>query len=446
MNETDNVDLTRVTSGTVMGELIRRYWIPAFLKEELPYPGCPPVRITLLGEQLVGFRDGEGRVGLIDEFCAHRNVSLFFGRAEDCGIRCPYHGWKYDPSGQCVETPNEPPESRLREKVRLTAYPCAERGGMIWTYMGPPDLEPALPEFEWAMVPDDHRYATKRHQETNFFQPIEGNIDNSHVPFLHSDLYGSVPTPGMTPFWAAPQTAEDDGVMTGILGDKRSDQAQMGPARIYVEPTDCGIMVASRRKTGESESYWRFNQFILPFYCVIAPIDPSERKISVQFNVPIDDENTFAYAVDYCPDHPFTQEDIEYYRNGGSIQPIMIPGTFLAKQNKGNGYLLSRELQRAGNLTGVGTIAMQDGAVQESMGAITDRSREQLGSADLGVDTARRTALAAARAVANGDADPPGIAPKEHQLRAASVFLDDDADWNTSRLSLCDTSPGEVRD
>lgn len=440
MNEGDNWELTRVGVGTVMGEFVRRYWVPVFLKEELPYPGCAPVRTSVLGERLVGFRDGRGQVGLVDEFCAHRNVSLFFGRPEDCGIRCSYHGWKYDVAGQCVDMPNEPADSRFRENIRLTAYPCEERGGVVWAYMGPAECKPALPEFEWAMVPESHRYITKRIQETNFFQPIEGNIDNSHVGFLHSDRFGARPVPGLTPFWAAAPTEGNGEVMSGVLGDKRSDQAQMGPAKLFVEPTDAGIMVASRRQTSDSEYYWRFNQFILPFHCMIAPVDPLDRKISVQINVPLDDENTWTYALEYCPDRPFTSDEIEYYRAGGSIQPVMIPGTFTAQQNKSNGYMMSRELQRAGNLSGVPTIAMQDGAVQESMGAITDRTREHLGSADIGVVTARRVVLAAARALSKDNTTPPGIDPASQHLRAASVFLPNDADWQQTRTSLCNTT------
>jgi phthalate 4,5-dioxygenase oxygenase subunit len=440
MNEVDNRDLTRVSAGTVMGELIRRYWVPVFLKNELPFPGCPPVRVTILGELLVGFRDGHGQVGLIEEFCAHRNVSLFLGAVEDCGLRCAYHGWKYDSTGQCIETPNEPPESRFRENVKLTAYPCEERGGIIWAYMGPAELKPALPEFEFAMVPDDHRFTSKRHGETNFFQPIEGNIDNSHVGILHSDLYGSVPLPGMTPVWAADQGGADE-VMTGILGDKGTDQSVLGPAHLFVEPTAAGVMVGSRRARPDGDYYWRFNQFMMPFYCFIAPIDPTDRRISVQINVPVDDENTWTWAIDYCPDRPFTSDEIEYYRTGGSIQPVLIPGTFIAKQNRSNGYLQSRELQRAGNLSGVATIAMQDGAVQESMGAITDRTRERLGSSDAGVVAARETALDAARALANDGIEPPAVDPVDQRLRAASVFLTEEVDWSETWRLLCEVSP-----
>ena len=165
-----------------MGALLRRYWIPFLLSEELPEPECPPVRVKLLSERLIAFRDTEGRLGLIDEFCAHRGVSLWFGRNEQSGIRCPYHGWKYDVTGQCVDVPSEPQESGFCKKIKLKSYPCVERGGIIWAYMGPPAEQPPAPEFEWASLPASHCYTTKRLQECNFLQAMEGGIDS--VTFL----------------------------------------------------------------------------------------------------------------------------------------------------------------------------------------------------------------------------------------------------------------------
>ena len=182
--------VTRTGPGTPMGAMLRRYWIPFLLSEELPEPECPPVRVKLLSERLLVFRDSEGRLGLIDEFCAHRGVSLWFGRNEQSGIRCPYHGWKYDVTGQCVEVPSEPVESGFCNKIRLKSYPCVERGGIVWAYMGPPAEQPPVPAFEWANLPTSHCYITKRWQECNYLQAMEGGVDSSHVSFLHSsDLH-----------------------------------------------------------------------------------------------------------------------------------------------------------------------------------------------------------------------------------------------------------------
>src|SRR5712692_11719226 len=154
--------LTRIGSDTPMGRTMRLYWIPACLASEIADPDCPPVRVRLLGEDLVAFRDSDGRIGLLDELCAHRRVSLFFGRNEECGLRCVYHGWKYDVAGNCVDQLNEPPASTFKDKIRLTAYPVREAGGVLWAYLGPPEQRPAVPELEWTRVPEGHRYVTKR--------------------------------------------------------------------------------------------------------------------------------------------------------------------------------------------------------------------------------------------------------------------------------------------
>ena len=149
--------LTLTDPGAPMGTLMRRYWIPALLSSEIPEPDCPPVRLKLLSERLIAFRDTAGCVGVMDEFCAHRGVSLWFGRNEEHGLRCPYHGWKYDVNGQCVEVPSEPAESGFCKKVKLTSYPCVEMGDVVWIYMGPAEKKPPLPNFEWATVPAGSR-------------------------------------------------------------------------------------------------------------------------------------------------------------------------------------------------------------------------------------------------------------------------------------------------
>src|SRR5262249_43647180 len=185
--------LTQTGPSTAMGQLFRAYWLPALLDEELPENDCPPVRVKLLSERLDAFRDSNGRYGLVDEFCAHRGVSLWFGRNEEAGLRCPYHGWKYDVTGQCIEVPSEPLESGFCQKIKLKSYPLVKRGPVLWTYMGPPEKPPPLPEWEFATVPVDHTFASKRLQECNWLQAMEGGIDSSHVSFLHRADLGSDP-------------------------------------------------------------------------------------------------------------------------------------------------------------------------------------------------------------------------------------------------------------
>src|SRR4051812_4507368 len=178
LSKENNETLSRVGPGTPMGALLRRYWLPLLLSSELPEGDGAPLRVKHLSETLIAFRDTDGQVGLVAENCPHRGASLFFGRNEEAGLRCVYHGWKFDSSGSCVDMPNEPPESNFKHKVKVTAYPCRERNGIIWAYLGPVGDEPPLPEIEWAVLPESQRYISKRVQECSWVQGFEGGIDS----------------------------------------------------------------------------------------------------------------------------------------------------------------------------------------------------------------------------------------------------------------------------
>src|SRR5580658_9790204 len=167
ITEEMNERLTRVGPGTPMGEVFRRYWIPACLSEEIPEPDCPPIRVRMLCEDLVAFRDSSGEVGLVEAYCAHRRAPLFFGRNEECGLRCVYHGWKFDVDGACVDLPSEPADSPLKQGAAIKAYPAVERGGMVWAYLGPPRLRPPEPDYEWTRAPATHRAVSKTLQSSN---------------------------------------------------------------------------------------------------------------------------------------------------------------------------------------------------------------------------------------------------------------------------------------
>ena len=188
LSKEDNELLTQVNPGTPMGNLIRRYWVPALLSEEVPQPDCPPVRVRMLGEELVAFRDSEGRIGLLGERCAHRGTSLFYGRNEDCGLRCIYHGWKYGVDGHVLDMPAEPGDSDFKKKLRHTAYPTHEAGGVIYAYLGPRDKMPLFPNYEWTQVPLDQTYVTKCLLECNYLQGLEGECDSSHLSFSIAHL------------------------------------------------------------------------------------------------------------------------------------------------------------------------------------------------------------------------------------------------------------------
>src|SRR5437016_3339045 len=193
----ENELITRVGPGTPMGNTMRRYWIPACLASEIAEPDCPPVRVRLLGEDLVAFRDSDGRIGLLDEFCAHRRVSLFYGRNEECGLRCVYHGWKYDADGKVLDTPAET-DSNMRLRLRHTAYPTHEAAGMVFAYLGPSEKAPLFPAYSWAEVPLDRVAVTKSLQDCNYLQGLEGECDSSHLTFLHRTL-ADVNNPRMKP-------------------------------------------------------------------------------------------------------------------------------------------------------------------------------------------------------------------------------------------------------
>src|SRR5713101_3193614 len=378
--------LTQTGPATPLGELLRRYWVPALLSEELPAPDCPPVRVKLLSERLIAFRDSAGKLGLIDEFCAHRGVSLYFGRNEECGLRCPYHGWKYDNMGHCLEVPSEPEDSNFKKKVKLKAYPCVEQGGVIWAYMGPPELKPALPALEWATVPADQRFVSKRLQESNYLQALEGGLDSSHVSFLHSGELHSDPLHRDT---------------------KGAHYQQDRQPTFEVIESPGGLYIGARRNAEPGHYYWRVTQWIMPWYTMVPPY--GDNALNAHAWVPIDDENCFTWSFTYHPTRPLSAMELDTMRNGGGIHVELIPGTFRPIVNKDNDYMIDRRAQKAGRtLSGVKGIAMQDAAVQESMGPIQDRTKENLVSTDNAIIMARHRLRRAALALPGG-ATPPGL-------------------------------------
>jgi phthalate 4,5-dioxygenase oxygenase subunit len=386
-----NEFLTRTGPGTPMGDLFRQYWMPALLSEELPEPDCAPVRIKLLSERLLAFRDSEGRLGLIDEFCAHRGVSLWFGRNEESGLRCPYHGWKYDITGQCVDVPSEPVESGYCEKIKLKSYPLVERGGVLWTYMGPPVSQPPLPEFEFAMVGPKHRYISKRIQECNFLHRGAFARDPLRKDAVKSMQYN------LQDFQVKSEVVESDG----------------------------GLLIGVRRNAENGNYYWRITQWVMPCFTSIPP--RADHPVHGHFWIPMDDENCWVWNYDYHPMRELTDEEFQAMKNGYSIHTKLIPGTFIPVQNKGNDYLMNRAAQKAGLVfSGIEGIAIQDSSVQESMGPIQDRSKEFLVATDRAIVKARQRLRKAAEAVQKG-VPPPGLDPATHRVLPPDVAFKDGA-------------------
>ena len=404
-----------------MGDLFRRYWMPALLAEELPENDCPPVRVKILSERLIAFRDTRGRYGLMDEFCAHRGVSLWFGRNEECGLRCPYHGWKYDVTGQCVDVPSEPETGNFAANVKLRSYPLVKVGDILWTYMGPPDAQPPLPEFEFVHVPEEQTYTSKRWQECNWLQALEGGIDSSHVSFLHSGQLNSDP----------------------LFKGSKGNQYNVGDLKPFFEVADTegGLFVAARRNAEEGHYYWRITPWVMPSFTMVPP--RGDHHVHGHIWVPIDDENCWVYTFDYHPARALTQTERQAMLDGYGVHSENIPGTYRPLANKDNDYLMDREAQRRNeHFSGIKGIAMQDASLQESMGPIVDRTKERLVATDSGIIKARQKLRKAAIALAEQGVTPPGVDPEHQRIRSVSIVLPKDESFMESTAEAVRVKPG----
>ena len=367
LSKEENEALTRSGPGTLMGNLFRRFWLPALLPSELPQPDCPPIRFRILGEDLVAFRDTEGKVGFFKQSCPHRGASMFFGRNEESGLRCVYHGWKFDVDGTCVDMPSEPAESNFKNKVRITAYASAEASGLVWIYMGPKEKQPPLPQYEWTLRDLPNLKVYKWMQESNYTQGIEGDLDTAHLNFLHRSF-----------------------VRQG-LAQSRGVNLDIGP-KLQVKETDFGFVYGGRRETNDGKYYWRVTAHIQPFF---TEIPGAGWEGSGSFVVPVDDENSWWFTISPPGFRPAAgQPDREHV--------VLIPGTFRQTNNSSNDYMIDREMQRSVNYTGLLGNRIQDAAVTESMGAIYDRRDEHLGTTDQAIIFFRRQLLKWARQLEQG--------------------------------------------
>ena len=411
--------LTRTGPGTPMGNLMRRYWVPALLCSEIAKPDCPPVRVKLLGERLLAFRDSAGRPALVEEFCAHRGASLFLGRNEEGGIRCSYHGWKYDVNGQCVELPSAP---QIAQKVRIKAYPCVERGDVVWAYMGPPEKRPQPPEVEWCLVPPSHRYVSKRIQQCGYLQAMEGGIDTTHASWVHRYELDIDPM--------HKQAAANK----YIKADRN--------AVFDIEEVPHGLTIFGRRN-GEADSYyWRITQWVFPWYTLIPPFGP--HALGAHIWVPIDDENCWAWNINFFPDKPLPEDELRAMKEGKGIHCQYVPGTFVPVANPDNDWLIDRSAQESRqSFSGVEGFAIQDAALQESMGPIQDYSREFLVPTDKAIVMARRRLVRALQDLEKG-IEPPALDAKTQRVRSASVLLDRTIkapEWSKAALGDIEKEP-----
>jgi len=425
--------ITRVGRGTPMGEAMRRFWLPALLSTEVLRDG-PPLRLRILGEDLVAFRDTDGQVGIIDAFCPHKRAPLFFGRNEKCGLRCVYHGWKFDVHGQCLDIPNIiPPDNydTLVRRMRITAYETAEAGGVVWAYMGPAEKKPALPRMEWMGLPADHVHVSRWLQRSNWLQGMEGELDTAHISFLH---------------------------VSGSMGDTLSrgaTLAQDGAPVIFIKDTDYGFFYAARRRF-ENQFYWRISHWLLPMWSAVPPTPDFYFGHGRGWS-PVDDYMTTTFAYRYRVDGPLDDQDMKEINEGVSFPPLMkrtsvempnghLIDTYVPIANKANDYMIDRDLQRTSSFTGIFGINAQDRGLQESMPGmpgdrpgIVDRTGEHLVASDMPVSTARRKLVRMALDVQKGVEPVAARSPDSYQVRALaklSPIADFDEFLQTIELDL----------
>jgi phthalate 4,5-dioxygenase len=389
----DSDDLLRVGAGTVMGETMRQYWIPAAVSSELECDGAP-MRLMLLGEKLIAFRDSSGRVGVMDHRCPHRCASLFLGRNEENGIRCIYHGWKYDAAGNCVDMPNAPPHQDYKDKVKAKAYQVDERNGLIWVYMGARKEAPPLPAIEAALMPEAELQISFVQRECNWLQALEGDIDTSHFGFLHT---GNV----------QPDDVAPDNLLRWSVTNRAPEY--------HVTDTSYGTMYCAYRPAEAGQTYWRFANFLFPFWTQ-TPQGPFDR-VNTRAWVPMDDTHTMFVSLSWRGSPPSMRplksgQMVPGSRPGFDYLPNTTDwyGRWRLTQNPSNDWMIDRAAQKSGEIfTGIASIHGQDQAVTESMGGITDHGFENLGPSDIMIARTRRRLLRAARALDKDGTVPPGV-------------------------------------
>ncbi len=388
LSHEDNELLCRIEGDAPMGRIMRAHWLPACLSEELAQPDGPPLKARLLGHDLVLFRDSNGSLGALDELCPHRRASLVYGRNEDCGLRCLYHGWKFAVDGSVTDMSSERPDSRLRTQLHHRAWPVREAAGFVWVWLGDPTAVPDLPAAAWAPTGTERISIVKMQIRCNWAQVLEGAIDSAHSSSLHSTDMPAAPA-GTSPLAGAQATAT-------VWPRPSTDRAP----RLAIDIADWGFRYAAIRtptQRAETHDYIRITAFIAPF---TALIPPNDRYNLAQAIVPIDDTHTMFHFIAWHPEAGIGSA--EWRAFCAATPGIDLGADWLPIRHAGNRYLQDRTAMAAGNFTGIKGIPSQDMAMWESMGAIADRSQERLSASDLAISRFRRQMVAAARAVADG--------------------------------------------
>lgn len=380
-----NDSLTRVGPGSDAGTVLRHYWQPAALSDELDGPR-PVTPVRLMGEDLVLFRDAEGALGLIDRHCPHRGADLCFGRLEDNGLRCPFHGWHFDRTGQCVEQPGEPEGSRMHERVQATSYPVVEKNGIVWAYMGT-GAPPAFPEFDCFRAPSSHVFAFKGLWECNWLQALEVGIDPAHASFLHRFLQDEDPEDGYGKQFRD-KAANTDMPMTRLLREYPRPE-------IEVEDAPHGLRLTALRHLDDGRTHVRITNQVFPTAICI----PMSREMTItQWHVPVDDETCYWYAMFTSFGQPVDKTVMRDQRLKEHRLPDYAP-----LKNRDNNYGYDPKEQAGLTYTGMGLdINVHDQWAVESMGRIQDRTKEHLGKTDVGIIRYRRLLRSAIEAAREG--------------------------------------------
>ena len=431
LSAADNDVLTRTGPGTPMGDYFRRFWVPVLLSRELPEPDGSPLRVRVMGEDLVAFRDTDGRVGLLDPRCPHRGADLFFGRNEACGLRCVYHGWKFDADGRCVDMPTMPPDSGFRDKVRAGAYPTREWGEFVWAYLGPAEREPALPALEFALVPPAHRYVSKKLQQCNWAQAAEGGIDTAHFSFLHMPVTSSA--------------SESDLIMSRSSADRDRTRwmREDGMPRFHVEAFDAGLVIGAARRADGDDLYWRVTHYLLPNHG-LTPNAFAGENYHGQTWVPITDELCWVYCYTWNPERPLGAAERQKLAAGQSVH-AEVDERFVPIRNRGNDYLIDRVDQKLRTFTGIRGISEQDAAIQDSQGVIADRSREHLGPTDAAIVKFRRMMLDGARQLRAGAEPAAARDGAAYTVRSGSAVAEGSVPFADVMVTRFGDALGRVR-
>ena len=403
LSAADNQLLTRTGPETAMGRYFRSFWLPLALSCELPEPDGAPIRVKVMDEDLIAFRSSDGRVGLVSPLCPHRGANLFFGRNEDGAIRCVYHGWKFDLAGNCIEMPNLPAEAGYHGKMRITAYPTREYADMVWAYMGPAASAPAMPQLEVGLVPASHRLVSKKLQQCNWAQSIEGALDTAHFSFLHMP---------------APKVAET------MHPDANADQKRLKwmrddplPRFSFVDHA-AGFAAGAARDADGEELYWRISQYLVPNHSLAPNALPGE-NYQGQTWVPISDTECWIYTYAWNPARPLGEAERAKLAAGHGVLGQVGPD-YLPLSNRGNDYRIDRHEQKHLTFTGIRGVSEQDAMVQDSQGLIADRTREHLTPTDAAVVRFRRVVLAGANDLAAGRLAKAACLPEAYRLRSGS--------------------------